>query len=322
MLEKGDRAGGSMLLSSGFVWRHADFEQFRTECPAGDPALQRLIFDRVDDGLRWVESLGAPVVTRATGNQLTRGVQFDTRALTQALVTAAGEVRLGEPLRELPRNAPVVLATGGFQGDRELVRQHVTPEADHLLLRANPWSTGDGLRFGLVAGGTTSAGMDEFYGRNMPAPPAQPDETEFVPLSQLYARHATVFAGDDTFETQTWSEIDVVQWTARRPEARAWYRVPNNRLPERVRHRTVADMIAAAEAADGPVERGESAVTVGVRAGITTTIGGLSIDANCRVADGVFAAGADAGGVMTGGYSSGLAAALVLGMVAAEEALA
>ena len=61
---------------------------------------------------------------------------------------------------------------------------------------------------------------------------------------------------------------------------------------------------------------------MGVRAGITTTVGGLAIDARCRAADGVFAAGADAGGVMAGGYSSGLAAALVLGRTAAEEALA
>ncbi len=262
------------------------------------------------------------MTSRDTGNPLTCGAHFDTGALTQALAAAAGEVRLGEPLRELPADTPVILATGGFQGDRELVREHVTPEADHLLLRANPWSTGDGLRLGLAAGGTTSAGMDEFYGRNMPAPPARMGEADFVPLAQLYARHATVSAGDATFETRTWSEVDVVQWTARQAEARAWYRVPDERLSERVRDRTVGEMVAAAEAAGAPVERSEGSVTVGVRAGITTTVGGLAIDARCRVADGVFAAGADAGGVMTGGYSSGLAAALVLGRVAAEEALA
>jgi fumarate reductase flavoprotein subunit len=322
VLEKGDRAGGSMLLSSGFAWRHDEFDRFRTECPDGDPALQQLVFDRFDEGVRWLEALGARVVTRETGNPLTSGAQFDTGALTEALVVAAGELQLREPLAELPRDVPVVLATGGFQGDRELVRKHVTPEADHLLLRANPWSGGDGLRLGLAAGGRTSAGMDEFYGRNMPAPPAQVGEDDFVPLAQLYARHATVFAGDDTFTTETWSEVDVVQWTARRPDARAWYRVPSERLSERIRDRTVGDMIAAAEAAGAPVERADDSVTVGVRAAITTTVGGLAIDTRCRVAGDVFAAGADAGGVMTGGYSSGLAAALVLGMVAAEEALA
>ena len=37
---------------------------------------------------------------------------------------------------------------------------------------------------------------------------------------------------------------------------------------------------------------------------------------------GLYAAGADAGGIFTGGYGSGLAAALVFGRIAAETALA
>ena len=40
------------------------------------------------------------------------------------------------------------------------------------MLRANRWSRGDGLRLGLGAGASLSDGMGEFYGRNMPAPPA------------------------------------------------------------------------------------------------------------------------------------------------------
>jgi predicted oxidoreductase len=59
---------------------------------------------------------------------------------------------------------------------------------------------------------------------------------------------------------------------------------------------------------------------------VTHTIGGLRIDARARVLDdagvplpGLHAAGADAGGVFTGGYGSGLAAALVLALAAAED---
>jgi hypothetical protein len=36
----------------------------------------------------------------------------------------------------------------------------------------------------------------------------------------------------------------------------------------------------------------------------------------------VYACGADAGGIATGGYASGLAAALVFGRIAARQALA
>jgi succinate dehydrogenase/fumarate reductase flavoprotein subunit len=322
VLEKGDRAGGSMLLSSGFAWRHRRFEDFRADCPDGDPGLQRLVFEGFDEGIGWLESLGGRVLTRDTANPVTCGARFEPAQLTEALVHAAGGVRLGEPLTEIPGEVPVVLATGGFQGDRDLLREHVTPEADHVLLRANPWSTGDGLRLGVGAGAATSAGMGEFYGRNMPAPPARIDEGDYVRLSQLYARHALVSSAGETFATRTWSEIDVVQWTAHRPGARARYRVPAESLTARVRERTVADMVDAAEAAGGPVERDETGVTVEVRAAVTTTVGGLAIDTTARAADGVFAAGADAGGVMAGGYSSGLGAALVLGRIAAESALA
>ena len=59
VLEKGTRAGGSMLLSSCVVWRHLEWERFRAECPGGDESLQRLIWERLDESLGWLESLGA-----------------------------------------------------------------------------------------------------------------------------------------------------------------------------------------------------------------------------------------------------------------------
>ena len=40
---------------------------------------------------------------------------------------------------------------------------------------------------------------------------------------------------------------------------------------------------------------------------------------SARVVEGIYAAGVDVGGVASGGYSSGLAQALVLGLVAAEH---
>jgi succinate dehydrogenase/fumarate reductase flavoprotein subunit len=322
LLEKGDRSGGSMLLSSGVVWRHRELERFRAECPDGDPELQRLLHERLDGDLDWLESLGAPVTERGTGNPVTTGRRFEPRGLTEALLAAAGEPRLEEPLTELPETVPVVLATGGFQASRDLVREHVTPEAAHLVLRAAPGSTGDGLRLGLAAGASTSAGLDQFYGRSMPAPPAHVGAAGFVPLAQLYARHATVTnARGERFETATWSEIDVVQWAARQPHARAWYRVPADALDERVGDRTVAEMIDAAETAGAPVSREGGAVTVETVAGITTTLGGLRIDPRAQAAPGVFACGADTGGIATGGYASGLAAALVFGRIAASSAL-
>jgi hypothetical protein len=217
---------------------------------------------------------------------------------------------------------PLVLACGGFAASRELVVRHITSEAEHLLLRASPWSTGDGLRLGTQAGGSLSVGMNEFYGRAMPAPPARVEQEGFVALAQVYARHAAVRnARGERFQPRAWSEIDVVQWMARQPGARAWFTVPERALGEAVRERTVGEVIEAARTAGASVRDGPDGVTVEVVAGITTTLGGLRVDGSARVARAVFACGADAGGISTGGYSSGLAAALVLGRVAARSAL-
>jgi fumarate reductase flavoprotein subunit len=323
VFEKLDRPGGSMRLSSGVIWRHRELERFLSECPDGDRELQRLLFERLDADMEWLESLGAPVVARETGNPLTTGVRFDPEGLTEALVaSAASGVHLASPLRELPEGTPVVLATGGFAGDPALVREHVTAEADHLLLRAAPGSTGDGLRLGLAAGAALGPGIDEVYARAMPAPPARVEPADFVRLSQLYARHAEVTnERGERYATATWSEIDTAQWMARQPRARAWFRVPRAALGERVRDRTVGEMVDAAEAAGAPVRREAEHVTVETVAGITTTLGGLEIDMTARAAPGVFACGADAGGIATGGYASGLAAALVFGRIAARAAL-
>ena len=318
--EKGERPGGSFLYSSAFVWRYRDWDTFRAQCPGGDPELQRVVFDQLDDAVAWLESLGAPVVARGTGNELTTGVRLDPAGTVDVLARAAGDIELRTPLQDLPAG-PVVLATGGFQGSRELVRRYVTTEAASLRLRANPWSTGDGLRLALERGASLSDGMDEFYGRNLAAAPEIPPE-RFVELAQLYARYAKVTnAAGEEFVTRHWAELDVVQWTARQPRARAWYQVTDGALSRRVRERTVEDMIEAARSAGAPVERRNGTLIVEVVAGITTTLGGIKVDGQAHAADGVFAAGADVGGIATGGYASGLAAALVFGRIAAEEAV-
>jgi len=323
VLEKLARPGGSMRLSSGVIWRHRDFDSFREECPDGDERLQRLLFERLDADLDWLESLGAPVGERETGNPLTTGTRFGPAGLTDALVEAAsGEVRVAERLREPQPDVPLVLATGGFAADRDLLEEHVSPEAGHAFLRAAPGSTGDGLRIGLAAGAATSAGLEQVYARAMPAPPARIAEDDLVRVSQLYARQARVTnERGESYETATWSENDVAQWQLRQPRARAWFSVSADRLGERVRDRTVAEMIDAAEEAGAPVRRDQDHVTVETVAGVTTTLGGLAIDEYARAAPGVFACGADAGGIATGGYASGLAAALVFGRIAARAAL-
>jgi fumarate reductase flavoprotein subunit len=326
VLEKGTRPGGSMLLSSGVIWRHRSAEAFRDECPGGDPTLQALVVEELDDALNWLESLGAEPIARETGNPRTVGRRYHPRALTDVLVRAAGDGLL----LEAPFAEAQVLATGGFAA--RLARER------GLVLRANPWSEGDGIEYGAALGGATTEGMGEFYGRALPGPVG---EREYVSASQLYARHALVLddEGNDLGEA-AWHESDVVQ---RFPGGRAWYVVDARALGARTPYGTVADAIEVARAAGGEVLPAEELpfalppspklaqppfLAVRVHAGVTHTLGGVRIDARARVLDedgapvpGLHACGADAGGIFTGGYGSGLAAALVLGRRAAETAL-
>jgi hypothetical protein len=298
VIEKGTRAGGSMLLSSCVLWRHRELEAFRAECPEGDPALQRVIWERLDDALDWLISLGAEPVWADTENPRTTGKRFDPRKLTELL---ARDVELETPL---PADAepPLVLACGGF-GKRLAAERG-------LLLRANPWSDGAALDYALPRGARATQGMEQFYGRVMPAPPARIREEDFVPLAQLYGAQAQVLSDDGRDITPprvAWHENDLANMIG----PRAWYVVDETN-----------ERIEAARAVGATIDqRDDGRIAVHVAAAVTHTIGGLVVDTNARVAglDGVWAAGVDAGGVATGGYASGLAQALVLGLAAAED---
>lgn len=321
--EKAGRVGGSMLLSSGVVWRYADFDTFRRECPDGDETLQHAVHEQLDEAMDWLERLGAVVTERSTGNPLTSGRRFDTRSLCEALLSTNPLLRLMQPLARRP-DAPLVLATGGFQADAWLVREWIT--AEPVMLRSSAGSQGDGLRLGIEAGGVYSSGMDQFYGRAMPAVEAL-HPSHWVDAAQLFAKHAVAIEsspGRRFEEAIDWSELRVVQWIARQKDARAWFVVPDTALDEPGRYGTVRESIARAAALGAAVEQRDDGLAVQVRAAITQTLGGLRVDPDGRVvgADALWAAGGDVGGVATGGYMSNLAAALVIGKRAAESALA
>ena len=208
MLEKGDRAGGSMLLSSGVIWRHRTFEGFRAECPGGDPALQQVDLSSSSTRRSSGSSRSAPrSLEQETGNPRTVGKRFDTGGLTDALQRRAGQVSLRHALGPGPGHGPRgrwFSRPAGFHV--RLARELGLP------IRGNPWSEGDGLGLALERGGGTAGVLDEFYGRAMPAG-IPIDEAEFVPLSQLYGQFAEVVSedGSERFDGDvSWSETNLV----------------------------------------------------------------------------------------------------------------
>jgi fumarate reductase flavoprotein subunit len=405
LLEKGASPGGSFVYSSGYVWSYVDLPTFRREAPGGDAALQRLILERLGSGLTWLEGAGGVLLASETGNPLTFGARFDpartVSALVDRLVATGGEMLTETALETLLEDTEgrvagvrvsssgetqaadaVILASGGFAGDPEMVGRHIIGGADRMRVRAHPRSTGDGFRAALRKGALASAGLDEFYGRNLPAPPADFPPERFVEVSQLYGRYAVaVNASGERYadEGADWSETALTQATAHQPGLYAWYVLDARGLEGRVRERTAKEMVETAkitggtvieaasltELADRLAERGvpretflrsledyNAAVAAGrdpfpprsgqawplhdppyvavkVAPSITHTVGGLAVDTGCRVLrgtdewpiPGLYAAGVEVGGVSVGGYTSGLASALVFGGTAAESAV-
>jgi predicted oxidoreductase len=158
-----------------------------------------------------------------------------------------------------------------------------------------------------------------------------------VEAAQLYGRHALRLddEGREFFPGEpSWSENDLVQAIARLPGGRAWYVVGDDVLALRVRDRTISEQVETARSAGGTVMPADALghpglTAVRVFAAVTHTIGGLRVDEGAHVlredgsaVEALYACGVDAGGIATGGYASGLATALVLGLAAAETAAA
>jgi succinate dehydrogenase/fumarate reductase flavoprotein subunit len=337
LYEAGTRPGGSMLLSSGVVWRHRTTAEALRDCSEADPALVRLVVDRLDEALAWLERI-APPTAAGTGNPDTVGRRFEARALTRALTRGAAAPQLGARVFGLER--PVVLATGGYAAR--------LADEQGLLPRCAPWNVGDGIRLAAGEGAALRGARNAFYGRALPAPPARVPEAHYVDAAQLYGRVAHVV--DDEGRPlldgpPSWSEADLAWMVADRAGGRAWFVLDADGETASPRGRPVAEMVELAERLGGEVRRSPTLTGLGLGAiaapglrrppflavhvavGVTHTYRGVRIDCGARALDerglpipGLYVAGVDAGGLFDGGYASGLAAALVLGLCAAESA--
>ena len=230
-----------MLLSSGVIWRHRTLAEFRAECPGGDPALQRRIVEELDDALDWLESLGvAPV-----------------RARDRQPAHRRPPLR---PARRSPRRSSARPATSGSR--RRSRRRRSSPPAASaarlarergLLLRASPWSEGDGLAYGLAprrgahAGAWTSTTAATCRRR----------------WPRALRRRGAALRGARARARRRGSRPRRGSLARERPRPAAagtaarWYVVDARALLLPVRERTVADLVEAARAAGGEVRPAE-----------------------------------------------------------------
>ncbi len=203
LLEKSSERGGTMSHSEGAVWTYESFEDLRNDAPHGDPELQRTVFDTLLQVYEFYDSIGAPLGAADEGERRTRRIApvAFTNFMVGQLESAGGTLLMETPMLRLLTNRQheiigvlaegpdgpiriqakaVVLATGGFAGNAQLVTQNITRQFGSLYQRnvafdgLMPPLTGDGFLAASQIGAAPSlGGFDAFYGHVLPARPAK-----------------------------------------------------------------------------------------------------------------------------------------------------
>jgi len=283
VVEKGARLGGSAAMSAGIVWTAPDFKTLRGVVPGGDPALGQALIDGFWPAVDRIRSAGVSVSERWEGQMgfgsavrvdipallevwqkriVAAGARILVRSAARKLLTdEAGRV-CGATIdtdggrRELSADA-VVLATGGFQGDPELMATFIGPGADAVLVRSNPGSVGDGFRLGRDAGASASRCLSGFYGHLVPSPMIELRQDQYLKLTQYYSNHCILVNRlGHRFTDESLGDEVSNQATLRQPGSRALL-ICDERIHKTFAatapypHGQVIDRIAEAEAAGG-----------------------------------------------------------------------
>ncbi|MDN5917976.1 MAG: FAD-binding protein [Pseudonocardia sp.] len=248
VVEKLPAMGGSAALSAGMFWTAPDHTSLKRRIPLGNHALGTRMVDGYDEALAEIKEIGVRVADEPTANVMTfgRGYSIDIAALLSTCaetVTRAGgyvlvehslrrlltdggrvrgaEVRRGDGSLLIIEAPAVVLATGGFQGARDQLTQYLGRNADHLILRSNPGSVGDGLRTARAAGAGGTTAMHSFYGHRLPFPMDRFESEDYLPLTQYHSSHSVLVDQDGRrFVDESLGDEIANQALLDRPEAR------------------------------------------------------------------------------------------------------
>lgn len=252
VIEKADDIGGSALISGGSIWTAANFETLRQTNPDGDEALARTLVDGYDAVCDFIANLGADIGPKLAYDSVQsfpgwiRSVDMQHYfGLARRSVESAGGFVVPRSTVTRLHIGPngvgggtvtgpdgvvevdarwTLLATGGYQNDRDLRARYIGPQAANVAVRSNFFSDGHGLRLGQSVGAATSRHMDGFYGHTVPYPIKLPmAQQDFLPFAQFYLspRSILIDAEGQRFADESRGYYFNAQAVARLPAGRA-----------------------------------------------------------------------------------------------------
>lgn len=246
LVEVSGDVGGSARFA-GYAWTAPTHEVMDAENPRGDEVLKHALVDRFADGVEWIRSVGIDVDDAqrilsfgGLGHKFDTNQYIDTcrrivldagcelllRTETDGLryedgTVIGATVRSGDGTTRDIRSDFTLLASGGFQGDRELLARHVHPDAGKMQLRSNPNSRGAGYRLATAVGASTGGDDAGFYGHLIPSGVELVDPADFVDMSLYYSEHALLFNVDNKrFVDETLGDHLTSMALLRQPESR------------------------------------------------------------------------------------------------------
>jgi len=260
LIEKASRIGGSTAISGGVLWTFSDYDVLRKNVPYGDPILQWLVCNGIDSASQWLWAQGVRAGKEKSFFDIGRGWHIEPVQALEAL--AAKFTAMGGTLLQLcalesidmdegrltgihcvtPNGnryiatGALILATGGFQGNQELLSRYIVRDPTNLALRASPWSTGDGLIAATLIGAACSPGLDKFYGHAMCELPPRNVPVDFRAMSQFYgpASVALNLEGRRFADESDGAAEEVLNYRlSQQTEGRGWYVVDDYLMAQR-----------------------------------------------------------------------------------------
>ncbi len=250
LLEKAAQPGGTCAHSAGGV-ANREWDDMRNNNPDGDPVVQRTVYDNIERFFSFMEEINAPITQpvdrmpeefqAATGERQGRTIapvvwvrfmagEFEgnggtlltetplVKLLTNAQNEVIGVLARGPDGPVHIRTKAVILATGGWMHNHQLVNQNITRH--HIIQRnvshwrETPLFTGDGFFAASEVGAAPSkGGWDGFYGHLLPARPGRVMEP-MVNVSMYHGQYGVAL----NMYGRRFTDESAGKWAGRGPE--------------------------------------------------------------------------------------------------------